>query len=122
MPTERSYAVHNTRQFMYDLLDKKKTPGVSKLVREQARRLLRHFPATFYLNTCSKSCPDIFGHIEAKLDHEVEWDNMVALRKAQEEQVITQENVKEKLFEAVKESVDLAKKINKYYRSKRKKR
>ena len=69
VPTERSYAIHNTHQFLFDLLDKKKTPRVAKEIRERARRLLRHYPDTYYINSCAKNCPDTFGPIEAELDH-----------------------------------------------------
>jgi len=69
VPHERSYAIHNTQQFLFDLLDKKKTPRVSKEVRERARRLLRHYPSSYYINVCAKNSPDIFGPIDEELDH-----------------------------------------------------
>ena len=47
IPAERTRAVIHTRQFLYDLLDPKKTPRVSKSIRESARHCLRHYPTDF---------------------------------------------------------------------------
>ena len=47
IPVERTRAVIHTRQFLYDLLDPKKTPRVSKSIRESARHCLRHYPTDF---------------------------------------------------------------------------
>jgi len=47
IPVERTRAVIYTRQFLYDLIDPKKTPRVSKSIRESARHCLRHYPTDF---------------------------------------------------------------------------
>ena len=81
LPSERSFAVHNTQQFLYDLLFPKKTPKVPKAIRERARRLLRHYPSSYWIDTCSKSSPDVFGPIKLKLDHVVEWEKLADERR-----------------------------------------
>jgi hypothetical protein len=47
VPIERTNAVNWTRQFMYELIDPKKTPRVPKAVRQRALHLLRHYPSEF---------------------------------------------------------------------------
>ena len=47
VPIERTNAVNWTRQFMYELIDPKKTPRVPKAVRQRALHLLRHYPSDF---------------------------------------------------------------------------
>jgi hypothetical protein len=49
LPIERTYAVRTTEQFLLDLCNSKKTPRVPAGVREQARRLLRHYPTKYDL-------------------------------------------------------------------------
>lgn len=44
LPNERFNAVRNAREFLYDLLDPKKTPRVPKSVRTRARNCLKHYP------------------------------------------------------------------------------
>jgi hypothetical protein len=41
---ERTRAVNQTRDFLYELIDPKKTPRVPKSIRQQAHHLLRHYP------------------------------------------------------------------------------
>ena len=43
-PIERTNAVLRTEEFLYSLLDPKQTPRVSKSIRDEALRLLRHYP------------------------------------------------------------------------------
>jgi hypothetical protein len=50
VPYERTNAVINTEQFLYDLCDSKKTPRVPKSVRQEAHRLLRHYPSQYEMN------------------------------------------------------------------------
>jgi hypothetical protein len=47
IPTERTRAVLHTERFLLDLCNPKKTPRVPKQIREQARRLLKHYPTQF---------------------------------------------------------------------------
>jgi hypothetical protein len=86
IPVERSYAIHNTKQFLYDLLRPDKTPKVPKAIRERSRRLLRHYPSNWDINYCSKKCPDTFGPIDAALDFEVEWEKMKEEKRKEEKQ------------------------------------
>ena len=51
IPVERTNAVINTEQFLCDLLDPKKTPRVPKDIRQQASRLLRHYPSQQEMET-----------------------------------------------------------------------
>jgi hypothetical protein len=49
MPFERTWAVNNTREFLRDLLDPKKTPRVPKNIRLEAYRLLKHYPTKYHM-------------------------------------------------------------------------
>ena len=64
LPDERTRAVWNTRQFLYDLLSRK-YKRVPKEVREQAYRCLRHYPGSIELIRSWESIPDIFGPCES---------------------------------------------------------
>lgn len=44
LPDERTRAVIAGREFLLSLLDPKETPRVPRAVRQQALRVLRHFP------------------------------------------------------------------------------
>lgn len=44
LPDEKLRALINTRQFMFDLLDPKKTPKVPMSVRQTAHRVCKHLP------------------------------------------------------------------------------
>lgn len=65
LPNERRMAIIRTEDFLLSLLDPKKTPGVPKAIREEARRCLRHFPSKYYMDRASELAPTIFG----------EWDS-----------------------------------------------
>jgi len=60
LPDERYRAVKFARDFLYDLCDSKKTPGVPKAVRERARSVLRHYPDDYHMNVVSNTSPDVF--------------------------------------------------------------
>jgi len=49
LPIERTNAVKRTERFLIDLQDAKKYPRVPAGVREEARRLLRHYPTKYDL-------------------------------------------------------------------------
>ena len=49
MPSERKRAVNNTRQFLADLMDPKKTPRVPSAIREEAYHCLKHYPDEYYM-------------------------------------------------------------------------
>lgn len=46
-PDERTKAVLRVERFLIDLRDPKKYPRVPKAVREEASRLLRHYPSQY---------------------------------------------------------------------------
>jgi hypothetical protein len=50
IPIERTNAVIRTEKFLLELLDPKKTPRVPRLIRQDARNLLRHYPSEFDMN------------------------------------------------------------------------
>ena len=47
LPTERTNAVLRTERFLIDLLNPKKTPRVPRAVRQEAGRLLKHYPSKY---------------------------------------------------------------------------
>ena len=47
LPIERTNAVLNVERFLMDLRDPKKTPRVPTAVRQEAGRLLKHYPTKF---------------------------------------------------------------------------
>jgi len=49
MPSERTQAVLRTERFLLALRDPKKYPRVPKEVREEASRLLRHYPSKYHM-------------------------------------------------------------------------
>ena len=44
LPYEEYNAILSCTRFMYDLMDPKRTPGVPKWVRVEARRRVKHMP------------------------------------------------------------------------------
>jgi hypothetical protein len=44
LPHEEVNSLNGVRQFLYDLLDPKKTPRVPREIRLRAHRLAKHFP------------------------------------------------------------------------------
>ena len=65
MPRERTQAVLRTERFLIDLRDPKKYPRVPKAVREEASRLLRHYPSKYHIEYIDES----FEPLEA-IDYE----------------------------------------------------
>ena len=61
MPIERKYAVDNTRIFLYNLMDPKKTPRVPKAIRLEAYRCLKHYPGEYYMEEAQRLAPEVFG-------------------------------------------------------------
>jgi hypothetical protein len=61
IPTERTRAVLYARDFLSDLCNPKITPRVPSEVREQARRILRHYPSSYELDCVAETSPDWFG-------------------------------------------------------------
>jgi hypothetical protein len=61
IPVERSSAVWNTREFLRDLLDPKKTPRIPKWIRQEAAWCLKHYPTDLDMARAIKKCPEVFG-------------------------------------------------------------
>lgn len=60
LPDERYRAVRAAERFMQDLLDPRKTPRVPKMIRAQARSVLRHYPSSYDLDRAAAASPEIF--------------------------------------------------------------
>lgn len=60
-PDERTLAVLHTRDFLEALASSDGQPGVPDEVREEARRLLRHYPDVTDLRLASTALPLKFG-------------------------------------------------------------
>ena len=50
MPYERKNSVIRTEQFLISLCDPKQTPRVPSAVRQEARRLLKHYPTEYHVD------------------------------------------------------------------------
>lgn len=61
IPYERFRAVNQTRQFLFDLLDPKKTPRVPKDIRRQALWCLRHYPHQYEMDRATQLAPELFA-------------------------------------------------------------
>ena len=59
LPDERYRAVQNTRRFLQDLMDPKKTPKIPRIIRQQAYAMLRHYPNDYDLERLSEKSPDV---------------------------------------------------------------
>jgi hypothetical protein len=59
LPIERTFAVLNVEQFLKDLRDPKKYPRVPKVVREEASRLLRHYPSKYNMKYIADSFEEV---------------------------------------------------------------
>lgn len=55
LPVERTQAVLRVERFLMDLRDPKKYPRVPKAVREEAQRLLRHYPSQYNMKYIEES-------------------------------------------------------------------
>lgn len=55
LPTERTQAVLRVERFLMDLRDPKKYPRVPKAVRQEASRLLRHYPSQYNMKYIDES-------------------------------------------------------------------
>lgn len=59
-PDERVRAVLHTKDFLENLCSSETTPSLPDAVRQEARRLLRHYPSRMDLTRASRFCPHIF--------------------------------------------------------------
>lgn len=60
-PEERTRAVVDTREFLESLTCSISNPGMPQEIREQARRLLRHYPFPSDLQLAAFALPQWFG-------------------------------------------------------------
>lgn len=60
-PYERTRALLETKSFLQELQDPKLTPRVPAIVREIARKLVRHYPSYYDIELAHKALPMIFG-------------------------------------------------------------
>ncbi len=60
LPDERFRAVLRTRDFLVNLCNPQHTPRVPKIIRDEARSCLRHYPDYYDMNKTSQTSPDIF--------------------------------------------------------------
>ena len=69
LPDQRSRAVVLTRDFLVRLMSPYLPDGLKRIpkpVRDEARRLLRHYPTLVDVATAGSECPDVF-------DEEASW-------------------------------------------------
>ena len=60
LPDERFRAVMQTMKFLTDLCNPDVTPRVPKVIRQQARSLLRHYPSAWDMKQAAENCPNVF--------------------------------------------------------------
>lgn len=61
LPDERYRSLVQTKKFLYELLNTQQTPRVPKIIRQQARSLLRHWPDDFHLEVMTEEMPQYFA-------------------------------------------------------------
>jgi len=59
LPIERTNAVLRTEKFLMELCDPKKYPRIPKSVREEAHRLLRHYPSKYNMKYIADSFEEV---------------------------------------------------------------
>lgn len=75
LPYQRSYAVIQTSNFLLRLANPYVEGGIKKIpkaVREEARRLLKHYPHPYDLHAAAKVAPDIF---DVQAGYDLPYDN-----------------------------------------------
>lgn len=60
LPDERYRAVKMAREFLLELTNPSKTPGVPKIIRSQASGILRHYPSNWDMERACEGSPDVF--------------------------------------------------------------
>ena len=65
MPDERYRAIERTRTLLFNLISAEHTPRVPKIIRDEARYCLRHFPTRFDMEITADKAPEVFQeHME----------------------------------------------------------
>ena len=59
LPIERTNAVLNVERFLMDLREPKKYPRVPRAVRQEAGRLLRHYPSQYHMAYIKESFEEV---------------------------------------------------------------
>lgn len=70
LPDERYRAIRESRRFLEQLMNAAATPGVPKIIRQQAHALLRHYPSDYDLDCLCRAAPEVVAH---RLDTFVEF-------------------------------------------------
>lgn len=60
VPSERTRAIQNAFAFLWKLSDPRYKIKISE-IRREARWLIKHYPADFYLKRIAEALPDYFG-------------------------------------------------------------
>jgi hypothetical protein len=63
IPLERTRALIETKQFLEQLLVPEDSPGVPDWAREQARKLLRHYPTYSNIEFAHRVLPHLYGPV-----------------------------------------------------------
>lgn len=69
LPDERTRSVLVAREFLVRLSSpyvEQGIKGIKKEVREEVRRILRHFPSVVDIYTAGKECPNVFDRETAE--------------------------------------------------------
>jgi hypothetical protein len=61
LPVERYRAVLNVESFLLDLCGQEITPGVPSVIRQEAARLLKHYPTRYEMVQAAKAAPNLFS-------------------------------------------------------------
>lgn len=80
LPDERYRSVREARRFLQSLTSVSSTPGVPKIIRNQAQGILRHFPTDWDLEQLLREMPDSYA---ARLDPVTEF--VVSKSRAEEQ-------------------------------------
>jgi hypothetical protein len=61
LPDERYRAVRETRRFLQSLVSAAATPGIPKIIRNQALGMLRHYPSDWDLDQLAAAAPEVLA-------------------------------------------------------------
>ena len=73
-PAERSRCIMKTADFLKRLVDPKETARVPKEVREEAEKLLKHFPVWIDITLSNKHAPFLWGDLPRPTGLVSEWE------------------------------------------------
>ena len=85
IPYERTRAVIETYELLMRLQDPRETPRVPRWLREEARKLLRHYPTYATIQLAHKALPLFFGPVPpfSRLSGSVDVQGVIAASTAQ---------------------------------------